>query len=363
LAKQRDEATRIAQGLMEERKAFSSLVVDAGPPARSSFDGLATQEAVNVPGVSAIFTVTETVPDQVNPLQKTLVIDVQWQDRADVPQTVRLASALAAVAPDFAGSLALPRHDSPAGLPQGRHRSIPVDAEPDLERPNLSRWQPNSTGAPGVTWFFDNRSGLIVENCIAVGNCSTGVSQFLAGFIRFSTLGNPSGSGEDPPGYIGDVPTGLSLGVNLTLTAPETARVPACFTRELDSTALSYACLVPASTDVQPLALAPWSGRSTVSGLDDVLVNFPQTNNDKFRVCRYTTARSNTDVVPTNLRNEDHPRSYVAVTSPLTNQNFLVIKAGNGDGTSGIAYDCPDSIDNTAVTGRTWRHQPDQADN
>jgi len=354
LAKQRAEATRIAQERIEERKAFSSV---ADAPGRASFNSVASSVLPEtVAGVSASFTLTEAVPAQINPLQKTLVVDVQWEDRTATPQTVRLVTALAAVAPDLAGSLALPRNDSPASMPRGRNRAIPTDARPDLENPGRSRWRPDPEASPGVTWFFDNATGLIVENCTAANTCSTAVSQFLAGFIRFSTLGNPTGTGESPPG---EPPTGLSLGVALAQTAPVTTRLPACFTRAMDATALSYACLVPASTTTLPLVVAPWSGRSTVSGLTALLVDFPQTNSDRYRVCRYTSLRSNTAVAPTDLRNEDHPRAYADVTGPLTNQNFLVIRAGNGDGTTGTAYDCPDSVDSTAVTGRTWRHQPD----
>jgi len=356
LAKQRTEATRIAQERLELRKAFSSL---AASPDRNSFASVNTRAPETVAGVSASFTVTEIVPAQTNPLQKSLVVGIEWVDRTGTPQTVRLVSALAAVAPELAGALALSANDSPARMPRGRNRAIPVDATLDTSDLTRSRWQPDPVGAPGVIWFFDNTTGLVVRNCVGGDVCFTAVSQPLTGFVRFSTFGNPVGTGEVPPGA---VPTGLSLGVSLTLTAPSTTRIPVCFTRYVDTTALSYACLVPASTDNLPLAVAPWSGRSEVSGLTGQLVAFPQTNSDKYRVCRYTAVRSNAVAVPADLRNEDHPKSYVGVTGPLTNQNFLVIKAGNGDGSTGAAYDCPDSASTTTVSGRTWRHQPIQPD-
>ncbi len=67
------------------------------------------------------------------------------------------------------------------------------------------------------------------------------------------------------------------------------------------------------------------------------------------------------------MRNADHPLDYggaqpfserpiaKAVSSPLTNQNFLVIRAGDG----AAAFDCPaDDAATTLVDGNTWRHQP-----
>jgi hypothetical protein len=71
---------------------------------------------------------------------------------------------------------------------------------------------------------------------------------------------------------------------------------------------------------------------------------------DRFRVCRYTTVRAHTAVPP--LLNEDHPRDYASVTGALINQNFLVLRAGNG----ASAFGCPEG---SSVTGRTWHHQPD----
>ena len=54
----------------------------------------------------------------------------------------------------------------------------------------------------------------------------------------------------------------------------------------------------------------------------------------RFRVCRYTPPTSDAEVIP----NWQHPRVYSNVTAqePLANQNFLVIRAGNGDGLGGV---------------------------
>jgi hypothetical protein len=64
------------------------------------------------------------------------------------------------------------------------------------------------------------------------------------------------------------------------------------------------------------------------------------------------------------MRNADHPLDYGApapdtsklgVVGALTNQNFLVIRAGFG----GVAFECPgDDAGTPYVNGNTWHHQP-----
>ena len=59
-------------------------------------------------------------------------------------------------------------------------------------------------------------------------------------------------------------------------------------------------------------------------------------------------------VVPA-ISNAQHPLNYLDVDSGLLNQNFLIIRAG--DGTS--AFDCPaDDASTPFVNGNTWHHQP-----
>ncbi len=90
-------------------------------------------------------------------------------------------------------------------------------------------------------------------------------------------------------------------------------------------------------------------------------------------MCRYTPYRDHRgvgDVVGDDppMRNDQHPLDYggdqpgdpdagpvEGVSQPLTNQNFLVIRAGK----AGVAFDCPDDDALTPlIDGTTWRHQP-----
>ena len=49
-----------------------------------------------------------------------------------------------------------------------------------------------------------------------------------------------------------------------------------------------------------------------------------------YRICRYTPERSQAAVAPPAFRNVDHPLDYVNVNEALLQQNFIVIRAGDG---------------------------------
>ena len=56
------------------------------------------------------------------------------------------------------------------------------------------------------------------------------------------------------------------------------------------------------------------------------------------------------------IPNQLHPRNYTNVTAveQLTNQNFLIIRAGNDND----PYACPNDGPSDALNTNTWDHQP-----
>ena len=92
-------------------------------------------------------------------------------------------------------------------------------------------------------------------------------------------------------------------------------------------------------------------------------VGKPDARASRYRVCRYTPAANDAQVIPNQL----HPRTYnkVGADEALTHQNFLVIRAGNDDGvtTSPQAFICPKDVAADPTTGdfvnsNTLLHQP-----
>jgi len=372
LARQRAEATRIGQDVIENWRSFHTLRADPGRPDPSqpdpnAFDSIASADPQEVRGLNATYTVERSVVADAALGHKTVVVDVRWRDRTDAWQSLRFASVVAAVAPDLAGTLAVP--GGGARRVAGRHPAIPLDAVPaEGGRSRLPIAQPDGSVA---TLVFDDSSGLITSLCtqadrLQAERCVPTTALLLSGHVRYATTpGQPTpADAEFPPG-----PAQPPVAVEVRLTAPSTTTI-ACVeqVRPLD---IRYFCALPitlppaGAIDVTD-TLGRWSGRVALSGLP--LAEEPPASDppnpptdaraDRFRVCRYTPHRDHrpVDSGTPPMRNADTPLDYLQVRTPLTNQNFLVIRAGDGS----QAFECPDDDPATEfINGRTWRHQPE----
>lgn len=332
-ARQRAEAVRLAQDAIELRRRFVKIDSGLGP----RYADIADRAPLVIDAGNASYTRTETVVTTADPRLKALQVTVDWVDRAGAPQRVKLATAIAGVEPELAASLAVPMNLSLTRHPRARHVDIPLDAVDQGD--GTSRFAPPNVGL--LSWVFNHHSGLITSVCTGAV-CVDARARLLAGFVRFATdPAQPTGTqSEAPPS------PALPLTVALEQTAPATGRVT-CHTRH-SPMQVAYFCAVPVT------APAPrWSGRTSIGG-PAWAVSIVDADATRYRVCRYTTQRAHS-VAPTAMKNAEHPLDYVDVESALTQQNFLVIRAGNGV----AAFDCPDDDPTTPfVRGTTWRHQP-----
>lgn len=372
VAKQRSEASRIAQERIETRRGYSSVETVPQPPVRQSYAAVVTRLAEDVAGTNATFRVVETVVEDAVARRKTLVVDVSWDDRStrttdaagggDWRQSVTMATVIAATPPELTGALALTMAGSPVQSPRRRNAGVPVEAVPILnaegQPTGFSRFTPSSA-APSVSWVFDDTTGVITQTCIA-DVCTTTTARLLAGFVRFATTGVPTtASSVSPPGTLDTL-----VGVSVSRTAPS-AETIACSTRP-DTTTQSLAYFCAVSVTAAGVVTPPnptWSGRASLTGLT-LAASLTDATATAFRVCRYTTRRAHT--ATPQIPNAQHPLDYTAVNTTLTGQNFLVIRAGDGT----TSYGCPDTATppeglNPAqlatplnTFGRTWNHQP-----
>jgi hypothetical protein len=163
---------------------------------------------------------------------------------------------------------------------------------------------------------------------------------------------------ELPPGPLAMTTEQLAaVRVVVERTAPVADRVACRVQRQGDH--LRYVCALPVTgftgfTGVtgDGGAAPRWSGRSLVVGLP-LATDRLDARADTFRVCRYTRARRHAEVPA--IANHDHPLDYAGVNEPLGQQNFLVVRAGDGV----HPFGCPDDDPATVwVDGRTWHHQP-----
>jgi prepilin-type N-terminal cleavage/methylation domain-containing protein len=354
VAKQRSEAVRLAQQVIEDFRGFTRFDAVNGVPDWT--DIVSTAASTNIAGSNVTFLrdviVVANGAANDDPLSATVHVTVNWTDRANQAQAVELNTIIAGVHPEFGGALSIPMVNSMPRNPFGRNPVIPRNAVDQGDGTSLF----NPPGAGTVHWVFDNGSGLIVKACSTATTCTDIRAMLLAGFVRFST-GN-----SQPTPTLAESPTSPALSVDVVVEqdVPYSA-TQSCF-EEFSSTSIAYFCLVPVNiTDTRWTGIAKLSETVSFSIADSVdldLVNDPIStfkSTSHYKVCRYTTVRSNSAVVPDDLNNEQHPSRYVNVDKSLTDQNFLVIKAGNGsDG-----FVCPDdNLSTNKVNGSTWHHQP-----
>lgn len=346
VSKQRSEAVRLAQEEVERWRSFSVLETTAGQLAYADITTAAAAAVALPASANATYTRSTTValPVAGGPDVRSVTVMVQWLDRrssldADA-QTVSLNTQIAGIAPELAGSLGLPGDQAATHKPRGRHSSIPMGA---LDQPGGSTSSFTPPGGGTVVWVFNNATGQITKICTVAESCTATNAWLLSGYVQFATGTAPTLTEAETPND--PVPGTYTVGVVVDVTAPS-ASTQSCYTAA-GSTSVAYYCLVPT-----PGFPRQWSGRSRVTGLP-VASNLSDYDGDVFKVCRYTPEMNDTP----SGGNSEHPLDYVNVAGPLTNQNFLVITAGDD---LAVSFTCPSGTPSSSslVNSNTWRHQP-----
>ncbi|MBB2486399.1 hypothetical protein H5407_14335 [Mitsuaria sp. WAJ17] len=274
-------------------------------------------------------------------------LQLRWQDRFGVWQSLRWPARLAPAQPATALLAFSPQASGDVALTRARHAAIPEAAR--TLGPGWLAFQP--AGDSAEAWLVDARSGWVLGRCelggrgidelrtADVADCRSrmvgGGALLLSGEIHFDLEDSPSA----------DKPRSSALPLSLVLSLSDAVASPApplCRSNAVRAVAdrrkvVSYHCLVyPRGTDQR------WSGRSELSGAAADL--------KRFRVCRYSADHDHDG----HIANPEHPADYTDVDGPLTQQNFLVIRAG---------LLCPGGLPPDPAAGRlldlgTLPHQP-----
>lgn len=351
IARQRAQAVRIAQEEIEQWRAFTTLTLPLPTGHALSYAQIASAPATAVSSsvagsANTTYTLTKVVTESVSPPQKTLQVQVDWNDRTGVLQSVVLTTAVGAVLPELSGSLSIPSRGLNNQQQYGRHAAIPPGAV--AQSNGTSVFTPPGA-ASGVSWVFSNTTGLITGQCNPwPGTCTSTSSTLLAGYVRFA-LGSVQPSGQDAEFPTTPMPMTPVIDVVVQLTtAPATAQT--CYKSLTNPAYIAYYCAVP----LPPAPATSWSGRSELSGLVTAASVASGNSASEFRVCRYTRGANNAATVT----NAEHPLNYAGVSTSLINQNFLVIPAGDGIGSS-TPFSCPgDDTSTPFINGNTLPHQP-----
>lgn len=367
ISRQRSEAVRIAQEEMERLRNYSVLLAADAGAGQLAFESIATAASASVAASNAnttFFLETQVAAaaasDPMAPVRQVRVI-VAWADRsASVPnQRVELTSAIAGLPAELSALHAMRTDRNPLKQAYGRHSAIPRVATPNND--GTSTFSP--PGLTGVTWIFNNGTGLITQICLA-GTCTDTWRWLLSGYVAFATGTTPPTSGEaEAP--TDDLPVGVDLSMRVAVLEPQFMPDEICAVGTVTGQARRvYYCAIPTEFT---LTDRYWSGR-VVFGALPLSSTVSDTTATNYKVCRYTPASSNVvptppDTLPTiptgqsvGDYNSRHPYIYYRVNGPLQNKNFLVISAGDGS----TSFGCP--AENTAPTSpiesNTWPHQP-----
>ncbi len=242
VAKQRSEATRLAQEKLDEWRTFT--VIDTVPPAGQTAWNAIANDVSTVNGSNATYEVRREVVATADPPTKVVRVTVSWSDRAaadanDKNQRVMLSSSIAAAAPALSGTLAVRpgiASVAPVRRPFKRHPTIPVLAR-DLGNGQSAFVPPFR---PWVVIVFNNVTGVVTGVCDLnydtsndtitnneVEQCSnTTEGQLLSGFVRFQRQDGPgdltAADVEDPPG------PALNLRMLISLTSLDHSLAPFC---------------------------------------------------------------------------------------------------------------------------------------
>lgn len=304
VAKQRTEATRLAQQKLEQLRTFDTLTA-YGTQMVSSTTG--TQETITT---NASFTRTWGITSAGTPdTGRAVAVTVAWTDRAGNAQEVKLLSHVSASDPLLTGSLWFP-------LPDGTILRRPKNRSIDIPIPAISITGTSKSYIPWVGnkfLVFSDTSGDIVQRCdvtptaanLSTSTCTSFDGYLLTGYINGSKVANVNQITFSNTQYISG--------------APECSVELAYDQNSSTSTVITgykyYVCLIqPMDHDTNATTARVWSGRADLAG-----------TMTKTKVCRYSTNANTT-------ANDNHPAVYSLVDKSLDNQNFYITTdTGNCD--------------------------------
>jgi prepilin-type N-terminal cleavage/methylation domain-containing protein len=331
IARQRGEATRLAQEKIEELRSFTQLGAAAGVNSWGGMAG-ATDTITNNPDYHANTTFTRTwqVLDSVDDAWRRVRVTVAWTDRvnelANDETTLSFNTMIAKTDPFDSGALAFPLPgNTTLKRPKNRSLNIPVPAT-DLGDGHSAIKVTNALYA-----VFSNDSGWVVRTCAfeitqasQLALCPQTTAYIIAGYISLS----------GPNAF----PADLSINtMQITGSTGVTCALPTDAVDQNDPSVTIagykyYMCVVHVATTGDA-----WSGKVRLAAAS---LNNSATD---YLVCRF---QYRPKVDKPSVDNPNNVQPYTSVTDSLDNQNYLITTANT----------CP-AVGPNGSTFQTTEHQ------
>lgn len=308
VAKQRTEATRLAQEKIEELRTFDNLTSYASNMV-SSTSGTEETISSNTTNTSYLrrwSVTTAATPDT----GRSIFVTVGWTDRAGNQEQVQLFSHISATDPALNGSLFFP-------LPDGTILRRPKNRNIDIPIPAISI---AGTGKSFIPWtggetqtylVFSDASGDIVQKCTdepTADNLDTNVCATFDGYLLSGYITGTASQVALVTKIV--VPFGGQQYVNGTPECSVTAAIDQTTNTPIAATK-SYVCLIqPTDHDNNFNNARVWSGRVDLAGATSASLAGTYT-------CRFSSDENTTE-------NDKHPAVYSLVDRSLDNQNFYI---------------------------------------
>lgn len=323
IARQRGEATRLAEQQIETMRSYTTIATTSGQLAWDDLASSPTATPETIAGGNATFTRTWTLSGAATDAMRRVSVTLSWVDRANVTQTVTLNSVIAQTDPADIGALGFP-------LPGGTTLKRPMNRSLNIPVPAISLGDGRSLSTfSNFAVIFSNDTGYVVQRCDAdataadLSSCTSYDAYIVAGYVSKTMSSFPS-----------------TLGISAaSLSGYDTSRSVECsFATAHDQTTDAllpdykyYLCVVPVTSH------GTWSGTMRLSGM---------ASGTNYLVCRMQfPASTGTDA---NARNV---QPYANVDTSIDNQNYIITTSGSCPTVSGLTT----TLHQTCTSSNTTR--------
>lgn len=305
VAKQRGEATRLAQQSIEVLRSFTSIEAAAGQLAWQDLAGSNDQIDTNTQFTRQV-TLGGAATD---PMRRASVV-VSWVDRANITNQMSLDTVISKTDPADVGALGFPLpQNSTLKRPKNRSMNIPV---PALDLGNGKSVHQMSSNFAVV---FSNDTGHVVERCDHTVTSQSDLESGCDPYDAFILAGYVSKTMSSFP---------TSLAINHAGLTGTSGTIECSFGDAVDQNSGQpiagykyYLCIVPVTDE------GTWSGTLRLAGM---------ATGTNYTVCRMEYP----SVVGLSENARNH-QPYTAVDDSLDNQNYIITTNVNCPTVDGLA--------------------------